>query len=164
MASSRSTYHYLKFTSKLYELAADFNGPQLLAVERAASVQGNQMVATVASLLCKLHDYEGSELGNGGPNEQAGTADVQEGLRDILSSKEVFSTNGELVDFVRSYVDIPVAPKDSRDRIVGKVLRGLDSVDSDDRTSFRKSLEHRILSGQDAPNFVARWSKLIRDL
>ena len=164
MANSRSTFYYLKFTSRLYELAAEFNERQLLAVERAASLQGNQMVATVASLLCKLHNYEVTDSENGGHSEPTRTGAAQEGLRDVLSSKEVFSTNGDLADFVRSHMEISVSPKDSRDRIVGKVLRELDNVDSNVKTSFRRSLEDRILGGRDSPNFVARWSKLIRDL
>ena len=157
------TKYYLKFVSRLYDLAGDFDRQHLLDVQRTATKQGDAMVATVADALCKLYNYcddrSDREVGKGD-----GLARVHDGLRDILSSKVVFHSKKDLMLFARPYMNICAAPKDSRERLIGRILRGIEEIDPTTKLEFRKALEERIKSGKDAPSFVARWSKVIREL
>ena len=153
---------YFKFLARLYELAADFNQHQLIEIRRDATNKSNKLVFDVASLLIDLHENKVARSDSQSQNKT--TAYKEEKVPEVLSSRKVFPSNTVLSEFARSIIDIPEKKKESRNRLVSRILRAIESSSSKDKASFQRALEEHIAKQTDASDFVSQWTKIIRDL
>ena len=153
---------YLKFLARLYELAADFDRVTLSEIERTASNENNELVCTMASLLKDFHGERATRSDSG--SKKKTTAYTDEGLREILSSKTIFPSNKVLSAFARSTIDLPERPKDSRNRLVTRILRATQDANSKNRALFRRRLKEYIADQNGSSNFVSQWTQIIQDL
>ena len=158
---------YLKFLARLYDLVADFDERELMDIQRSATREHKELISAIASLLMELRRYESSSAKRKS-NPDSAIADLtgnsDEALREVLSSRNIFPSNAALAEFVCSHFFVPTRPKDSRDRIVARVLRASEEAGSKKRNSFKKALEAHIVHENAGSDFVARWTKLIRSL
>lgn len=150
---------YLKFLARLYDLASEFDQQQLLDVQHTAKNDKNSVVAATAALLGRLR---GDDTGTVDPARMA--TDRGDDFRELLSSRKIFPSNAGLASFVRGYVDLPIRPKDSRDRIVARILRVLEEGTEEEVAAFQKALEDYVAQQTEGSDFVSRWTKIIRGL
>lgn len=157
------TARYLKFLARLYEFAADFDQRQLLAIQRVAASENNKLITTVASLLMDLRGDKATRSATRSKRKSI-SAFSEEGLREVLSSKKIFPSNAALAALARDCINIPQKQKESRERLVNRILREIESSADRDRESFRRALEDLISKQNGGSDFVSRWTKVIQDL
>ena len=153
---------YLKFVARLYELAADFDQHQLMEIRCIARNKNNRLVVNMASLFM---DFRGDKEPRTDSRQKKQSAVYsEEAFFEVLSSKKVFPSNTALSEFAHSIIDFPVKPKESRNRLVSRILSTIRNGSSKERASFRRALEEHIIRQNGTFDFVSRWTKIIRDL
>ncbi len=161
MPNSRSA-RYLKFLARLYELAADFDQRQLMGIQRVADSENNKPVSTAASMLMELRGDK--SLRADSLSRIKTSASGKEGLREVLCSKKVFSSNAALVAFARRFTDLSEKPKEPRNRLVTRILGEVENGADKERAAFWRALEEHIARQNGGSDFVSRWTKIIQGL
>ena len=155
--------HYLEFLSKLYKLAADFDQRQLMRIRETAAKEDNDIVASMAAALLRLRTPTKPVRVSSVPSRRHGDSGV-DGLREVLLSRKIFPSNSKLLSLAHRYFGLPPKPKESRERLVGRILRGIEKGTVVQQESFRHALEQHIAKQNVGSDFVSRWTKVIRDL
>jgi len=156
---------YLRFVSRLYDLAAEFAGEDLDHIRAAAEHQHASPIAAAAEAVSRLARGGGRQtLGKTiePPSQNTGPSNGSS-LGDLLSSKELFKSNDALAAFLAPNLKVRPRTKESRERLVSRVLAQLEQVPQDVRIATEKALANIVVRSGNS-TFVARWSKLIRDL
>jgi hypothetical protein len=147
-----STSKYLHFVGHLFHLAADYDVETL---RRQASHDGERGKA-VLHVLQGLTAVTCSSKDRIPARPQQGEHD---GLLLLLESRELFQSNDALCAFLEPFVKIRQGNKESRERLVKRVMKQLRELSGSDNERLRAKLREIATAGNTS--FVSTWSKAI---
>lgn len=145
---------YLSFLGKLFQLAADSDLESLHKHASEDAARGAAVTRLIEALE-HLTRNTGSISSSVAPKR-----DVK-ALQRLLSSRELFSSNEDFARFMTGFAKVPVRDKDSRQRVVARVLRELRTWPDDKVRALNESLRDR---ARKSSSFVSKWSSVIQDL
>jgi hypothetical protein len=154
---------YLYLSGKLYELAAEFTDSELVAMLREQSRDADATNATAHGIraLMELHrspatariEDDVGENGNQGqpPSQQASS------LLALFEDRAAFPTVARMA----AVVGIPARTKEARDRYVARVVRQVDAMSKQERSSFFGTLAKHF--NRQPESFISKWARVIKD-
>ena len=164
----------MRLLSGFYELASRFTEKEL--VEIRDDVGGDKISKDISSLVLALNAADepviyqrvtAQKLAISHSRESVSTPRRREAaLREILSSKELFSSPRDIA------ISVPGSPdlrgKESREKYINRILVKFRTLSSSEQLDFisavQKRMEDKGLEIKGSSNFVSRWSRLIREL
>lgn len=158
----------LRLLSSFYEVASRFTEKELVEIRDDAS--GDAVSKNLASLILASHSVDepfrqprSTEVRISlPPRESVSNPKRREAaLREILSSKELFSSPSDIARSVP--VQTELRPKESREKYVNRILAQFRGLSAQEQLEFTGAIQKK-LESRGAGNFVSRWSRLIREL
>lgn len=153
---------YLRFVSRLYDLAAEFSPEELEQVRGVARTHQAGAIAEAADALAQLAQPGAPK--NGLKRKVPEPAPRSEApLREAFSSRELFPTKDALAAFLAPYVKVKPRAKESRERFAVRADGLVGQAPPEVRSHLERALSD-ILARNPGTSFVNKWSRLIRGL
>jgi len=159
----------MRLLASFYEIASRFTEKELKEIRD--DIGGDNVSKELSALMLRLNAIDEltevsitkiSKVPHSQGRGSVSTPKRREfALKEILSSRELFSTTLEIAKTIPIAVEL--RPKESRQKYVNRILAEFRSLSEQQQVAFTEVIQKR-LEVKGAGNFVSRWSRLIREL
>lgn len=152
---------YLRFTSRLYEIASEFDESFFIEIDSSVDFNVNPAVRRAARSLLMLMADPRKVDSRDSVSRKISHAVSGDSLTEFFQTRELFPTSFDISASLPFKLD--VKPKESRDRYVKRLVAFINKLSPVEKIHTIEIIQKKV-SSKMGSGFVTNWSKLIRGL